>query len=185
MQLPELARAPPVSPRGRGESPGAPAWKPARLQRLPHLTGLARLVELLAILDQLARSRSETVASVGFVPRLSTDDQERMQRVIAYIHARLETSIDRAAVAGWPFERRRFQSFLQTPHRKTLPEYVNELRPRLPIAGQRARQSDGHRVAMRLRQPGKFQPPVREITRMSPRDYRRQLRRSAAPPDAG
>lgn len=192
MQLPELAPVRRLFHRAaRGlEITGRTRMEAAaRLQRLPHLTGLARLVELLAILDQLARSRElKPVASVGFVPRLSTDDQERMQRVIAYIHARLETSIDRAAVARVAsLSAGAFSRFFKRRTGKTLPEYVNELRVGRAcqlLANERAKVMD---IGLQcgFGSLANFNRRFREITRMSPRDYRRQLRRSAAPPDAG
>jgi AraC-like DNA-binding protein len=154
-----------------------------RLTRLPHLLGLTRLAELLAILDLLAHSRElKPIASVGFVPSLSTDDQERMQRVTSYIDVHLADAIGRTEVAQVAhLSVGAFSRFFKVRTGKSLPEYLNELRVgracRL-LADERAKVTD---IALQcgFTSLANFNRRFREITRMSPRDYRVQLRESS------
>jgi AraC-like DNA-binding protein len=159
-----------------------------RVEKLPQLFGLARVSELLSILDLLAHSRDlKPIASVGFVPSLSTDDQERMQRVIAYINAHLADPIGRTEVARVAhLSVGAFSRFFKLRTGKTLPEYLNELRVgracRL-LADERFKVTD---LALECGFPNlaNFNRRFREITRMSPREYRLQLRQSSTPAHA-
>lgn len=155
-----------------------------RLQRLVESKGLSRVAELLTILEMLAQSRElQPIASAGFVPILSSDDQGRMERVIAHIHAHLTETIDRATVAhAAHLSEGAFSRFFKLRTGKTLPEYVNELRVgracRL-LAAEERKVTD---IALDcgFRNLANFNRRFREITRLTPRDYRRQLQRSAA-----
>lgn len=156
----------------------------ARLECLVEAKGLARIAELLGILESLAQSRElQPIASAGFVPSLSSDDQSRMERVTAHIHAHLTGEIDRATVArAAHLSEGAFSRFFKLRTGKTLPEYVNELRVgracRL-LADEQRKVTD---IALDcgFRNLANFNRRFREITRLTPRDYRRQLQRSAA-----
>lgn len=186
MNLPELAAVRRLFQRAaRGlEISGRTRMETAvRLQRLPHLMGLTRLAELLAILDLLAHSRElKPIASVGFVPTLSTDDQERMQRVTSYIDAHLGDPIGRTEVARVAhLSVGAFSRFFRLRTGKSLPEYLNELRVgracRL-LADERFKVTD---IALQCGfcSLANFNRRFREITRMSPREYRLQLHESS------
>ncbi len=156
-----------------------------RLEKLPHLSGLSRLGELLSILDFCAHSHDlKPVASAGYVPNLSTDDQERMQRVTSYINAHLADSIGRADIARVAnLSVGAFSRFFKVRTGKSLPEYLNELRVgracRL-LADERPKVTD---IALEcgFSNLANFHRRFREITKMSPRDYRLKLRHSASP----
>ena len=155
----------------------------ARVEKLPQLWGLARLSELLAILDLLAQSHDlKPIASVGFVPNLSMEDQDRMQRVTAYINLHLADPIGRTDVARVAhLSLGAFSRFFKLRMGKSLPEYLNELRVgracRL-LADERPKVID---IALEcgFANLANFNRRFRQITRMSPRDYRLQLRRSS------
>lgn len=186
MNLPEMAAVRRLFQRAaRGlEVTGRTRMETAvRMQRLPHLMGLTRLAELLGILDLLAHSRDlKPIASVGFVPSLSTDDQERMQRVTAYIDANLGDPIGRTEVARVAhLSVGAFSRFFKLRTGKSLPEYLNELRVgracRL-LADERVKVTD---IALQCGfcSLANFNRRFREITRMSPRQYRLQLQESS------
>ncbi|MBI3875634.1 MAG: AraC family transcriptional regulator [Verrucomicrobia bacterium] len=156
----------------------------ARIEELPQLRGLARISELLAILDLLAQSRElKPIASTGFVPSLSSEDQGRMQRVTDYIQAHLADAIDRDAVAREAhLSAGAFSRFFKLRTGKTLPEYVNELRVgracRL-LVEEELKVTD---VALEcgFRNLANFNRRFRAITKLPPREYRRQFRQNAA-----
>jgi AraC-like DNA-binding protein len=159
-----------------------------RMEKMPHLAGLARLSELLALLDVLAHSREfKPIASAGYVPNLSTEDQERMERIISYINAHLGEPIGRAQVARTAYlSPGAFSRVFKLRTGKTLPEYVNELRVgracRL-LADGRSKVID---IALEcgFSNLANFNRRFRQITRVPPRDYRRLLRQSMAPAHA-
>ena len=149
------------------------------MQRMSAATGLARIRELLAILDVLANSRDvKPVAKAGFVPRFSADDQERMQRVFSYIDRHLTGEIDRTrAAAAAHLSPGAFSRFFKLRTGRTLPEYVNTLR----IGRACEMLADGKwKVADIAMECGfanlaNFNRHFRSITKLSPREYRRRF----------
>ena len=149
------------------------------MQRLAASSGLARIRELLAILDALAKSRDvKPVASAGFVPRFSKDDQERMQRVFSYIDRNLTGEIDRTrAAAEACLSPGAFSRFFKLRTGRTLPEYVNTLR----IGRACEMLAEGTwKVADIAMECGfanlaNFNRHFRGITKLSPREYRRRF----------
>ncbi len=156
----------------------------ARLERLVNAKGLDRIAELLGILGALAESRElAPIASAGFVPSLSSDDQGRMERVTAHIHAHLTETIDRATVArAAHLSEGAFSRFFKLRTGKTLPEYVNELRVgrACRLLAEEERKITDIALDCGFRNLPNFNRRFREITHLTPRDYRRQLQRSAA-----
>lgn len=154
-----------------------------RLQRLVEAKGLQRVAELLAILETLAQSRElQPIASAGFVPSLSSEDQGRMARVTAHIHAHLTGEIDRATVArAAHLSEGAFSRFFKLRTGKTLPEYVNELRVgrACRLLADESRKVTDIALDCGFRNLANFNRRFREITSRTPRDYRRQLQRSA------
>jgi len=153
------------------------------MHRLAAARGLVRIRELLAILDVLATSREvRPIASVGFVPKFSTDDQERMQRVFRYIDRHLTDEIDRTcAAAEAHLSPGAFSRFFKLRTGRTLPEYVNALR-----IGRACEMlsNDKWKVASIAMECGfanlaNFNRHFRKITDLSPREYRRRFRENA------
>jgi len=155
----------------------------ARMQRLAESKGLARVAELLGILDVLANSDElRPIASAGFVPRLESADQGRMERICRYVEQHLGDEIDRAGVAAEAhLSEGAFSRFFKLRTGKTLPQYVNELRVgracRL-LADESAKITD---IAMDcgFQNLANFNRRFREITGMAPRDYRQKVKASA------
>ena len=153
------------------------------MQRLASAKGLARIRELLTILDTLATSREvRSIASAGFVPQVSTDDQERMQRVFRYIDLHLTDEIDRTHVAAAAhLSPGAFSRFFKLRTGRSLPEYVNTLRIGRAcemLADDKWKVAD---VAMEcgFANLANFNRHFRKITRLSPREYRRRFRENA------
>lgn len=155
-----------------------------KMQRLAEGKGLNRIAELLSILETLAQAKDlKPIASAGFVPNVSSEDQGRMQRVCDYINAHLTEPIDRAKVAAQAhLSVGAFSRFFKLRTGKTLPEYVNELR-----VGRACRMlvEENQKVADIAMDCGflnlaNFNRRFREITHSSPREYRLQFQRSAA-----
>jgi len=154
-----------------------------KMQHLAASQGLERVAQLLSILETLARSKElQSIASVGFVPNLSREDQGRMERVCNFIHARIGETIDREQVATEAhLSIGAFSRFFKLRTGKTLPEYVNELRVgracRL-LAEADTKVTD---VAMEcgFQNLANFNRRFREITKVTPREYRRQFQQNA------
>jgi AraC-like DNA-binding protein len=155
-----------------------------RMQRLADSRGLARIVELLAILETLAHSRElRPVASAGFIPAVAHADQDRMQRVCRYIDAHLTEPIERDAVAAEAhLSPGAFSRFFRVRTGKTLPEYVNALRIGRAcehLAEGTLKVTD---VAMDcgFRNLANFNRHFRALTKLSPREYRRRFLENAS-----
>ncbi len=153
------------------------------MHRLASAEGLARIRELLAILDLLAASRDvKPVASAGFVPTFSHDDQERLQRVFSYIDGNLTGEIDRARVAAVAhLSPGAFSRFFKQRTGRTLPEYVNTLRIGRAcemLADDKWKVAD---IAMEcgFSNLANFNRHFRAITKLPPREYRRRFRENA------
>jgi AraC-like DNA-binding protein len=155
-----------------------------RLLRLVEMKGLGRVSELLGILETLAHSRELTpIASAGFVPSLTREDQSRMERVIAHIQAHLTGEIDRAGAArAAHLSEGAFSRFFKLRTGKTLPEYVNELRVgrACRLLADEQRKITDIALDCGFRNLANFNRRFQEITRMTPSAYRRQLARSVA-----
>jgi len=153
------------------------------MHRLAAAKGLARIRELLAILDVLATSRDvKPIASAGFVPKFSADDQARMQRVLSYIDSHLTDEIERAHVAAAAhLSPGAFSRFFKLRTGRTLPEYVNALRIGRAcemLAGENGKVTD---IALDcgFQNLANFNRHFRKLTRLSPSEYRQQFRTNA------
>jgi len=152
--------------------------------RLAGCRGLERIAGLLSILAILADSRElSPIASSSFAPVLERDDQDRVKRVISFIHAHLAEPIDRDALAAQAhLSATAFSRFFKVRTGKSLPQYVNELR-----IGRACRLlADEHLKVVDIalqcgfRNLANFNRRFREIIRLSPTDYRQHLRESAS-----
>jgi AraC-like DNA-binding protein len=101
-----------------------------RMQRLADTEGYARMMELLAILGELAKSEElEPVASAGFAPQLDLSDKERLGRVCQYIDDNLAEPLSRQRLAKLAhLSPAAFSRYFHVRTGRTLPDYINELR---------------------------------------------------------
>ena len=123
------------------------------------------------------------IASAGFVPVLERDDQNRVERVIAYINQHLAEPIDRDVLAANAhLSPSAFSRFFKLRTGKSLPRYLNELRVgracRL-LADEHVKIVD---IALQcgFNNLANFNRRFREITGLNPSDYRRRLQESAS-----
>jgi AraC-like DNA-binding protein len=155
-----------------------------RMQRMATSRGLARIVELLAILEVLAHSRElKPIASAGFVPAVAHADQDRMQRVCRYIDAHLTEPIERDAVAAEAhLSPGAFSRFFRVRTGKTLPEYVNALRIGRACEQLAEGATKVTDIAMDcgFRNLANFNRHFRALTKLSPREYRQRFLENAA-----
>lgn len=102
------------------------------MEELPGLGRLERVVTLLRILARLARANPGEVralASATYEPTLRSEDQDRMERVCAYIHNRYTEKLERRELAALAaLSEGAFSRFFHSRTGRTVPQYVNELR---------------------------------------------------------
>ena len=155
-----------------------------KIQRLPRAAGLERIGILLSILDTLGRSKElAPIASPGFAPVIARGDQDRMRRVCDFINAHLAEPLDRPQIAREAhLSVGAFSRFFKLRTGKTLPRFVNELRigrARHLLAGENGKITDVA-LACGFTNLANFNRQFLKITRVRPRDYRRQFE-----PDGG
>jgi len=155
----------------------------AKMMRLADTEGLARLVELLAVLHLLAESKDlRPLASPGYSPLLSEEDQDRMSRVLRYIHSHLHLEIDRDEAAGHAhLSEGAFSRFFKARTGRTLPQYVNELR--ISRACTLLAESDRKVVDIAeecgFENLANFNRQFLRLMKKSPRDWRREFQKHA------
>jgi AraC-like DNA-binding protein len=103
-----------------------------RMLALPEEGRLERVVTLLAILARLASARAgemKALASASYEPMLLSEDQDRMERVCAYIHQHYTEKVERRKLAALAaLSEGAFSRFFHSRTGRTVPQYVNELR---------------------------------------------------------
>jgi AraC-like DNA-binding protein len=156
----------------------------AKLLRLAECEGLARLIELLGVLEMLAGSKElEPLSSPTYqASTVPNGAQSRMDRVLHYIHENLAEEIDRDEVARRAnLSEGAFSRFFKARTGRTLPQYVNELRigrACLLLAGTDRKVVD---VASEcgFENLANFNRQFLKTTHRSPRDWRREFKQSA------
>jgi AraC-like DNA-binding protein len=103
-----------------------------RMLALPEEGRLERVVALLAILARLASAKAgemKALASASYEPMLLSEDQDRMERVCAYIHGHYTEKLERRELAALAaLSEGAFSRFFHSRTGRTVPQYVNELR---------------------------------------------------------
>jgi AraC-like DNA-binding protein len=148
-----------------------------RLVALGDCRPLDRLLGLLAVLDELARSRSfRPLASPGFAPMLNEATRRRIDRVCAYINAHYTggvTELEASRIAH--MSPSAFSRFFHQATGKTFTRYVNELRVglacRLLIESDRPVTSICFEAG--FANVSNFNRRFLELKRLSPSAYRR------------
>lgn len=154
-----------------------------KLQSLVDADGLARVVELLGILDALAKSKDlKPLASASYAPALKHEDQDRMERVCDYIQTNLTEEIERSHLAKIAnLSAGAFSRFFGSRMGKTVPEYVNELRIGRAcnmLAEDKLNITDIG-LDCGFRNLANFNRRFREIVGTTPRDYRRKFAKAS------
>lgn len=120
------------APRGVHFSGGRAGRLSERLRRLPDGRGLARLLELLVILDELAHlppRAARLLTSEGYVPRLDAEQAGRLERVCRMVSAGYAEKISQpqaASLAG--LSPAAFSRFFRRKMGKTFVDYLHGVR---------------------------------------------------------
>lgn len=150
------------------------------MKRLARKDGLARVIELLAILDTLANSDElKTLASANYEPKLESADQGRMERVVDFIHTHLTEEIDRERLAKLAhLSLGAFSRFFHSRTGKTVPEYVNEVRigRACRMLGEDAGNITDIAMDCGYRNLANFNRRFREVMGTTPSAYRQKFR---------
>jgi AraC-like DNA-binding protein len=158
-----------------------------KMRQLSQSTGLERIAGLLSILETLAQSKElRPIASAGFVPVLDAFDQERMQRVCAYINTHLTEPIARAQISREAhLSEGACSRFFKLRTGKTLPQYINELRVGRACRLLVERELKITDIALEcgFANLANFNRRFLEITGFTPRDYRHQFQKVEALPN--
>jgi len=151
-----------------------------RMKRLAQGEGLDRVIELLSILNTLARSDElKTLASASYEPKLESADQGRMERVVDFIHTHLTEEIDRERLAKLAhLSLGAFSRFFHSRTGKTVPEYVNEVRigRACRMLGEDAGNITDIAMDCGYRNLANFNRRFREVMGTTPSAYRQKFR---------
>ncbi len=101
-----------------------------QLEMVPSLGPLRRIAKLLEVLDNLAEAEGLVpLCAPGYVAPIDTRDQDRVGRVMQFIHARIRKPINRREVAEVAaLSEGAFSRFFRKCTGRTLPAYLNEIR---------------------------------------------------------
>jgi len=154
----------------------------ARIAAMPQLSPLARLTELLTVLDLLARQRgARTLSSTHFAPSLRRDEQRRIERVLRYINESYTGEIriaEAAAIAH--LSESAFSRFFHRSSGKTFTRYLNELR--VGRACELLAQTDRNITVIALdcgfNNLSNFNRKFRQLRGVPPREYRGRFQES-------
>ena len=152
-----------------------------RMIGMRELDPLGRLVELIALLDVLARSRDATeISTAGFVPSLRVEDRQRIDRVYRFVNENFTGQLGLDAAARLVhMSASTFSRFFHRTSGKHFTAYVNELRIgsacRLLIETDRGISQIALEVG--FGNLSNFNRRFLELKKMRPRDYRQHFRR--------
>jgi len=155
-----------------------------RMIAMRELDPLRRLVELIAMLDLLARSRDVTeLATAGFVPSLRVEDRQRIDRVYRFVNDNFTRLLDSDEAARLVhMSATTFSRFFHRISGKHFTAYVNELRIgsacRLLIETDRGISQIALEVG--FGNLSNFNRRFLELKKMRPRDYRQHFQRALA-----
>jgi AraC-like DNA-binding protein len=150
-----------------------------RVRGLVHLDGMPRLLELVAILHELAQSSDLTpLATLGYVPETNRHDEARMNRVCDYINQHLDEVLERDQLARIAnLSAGAFSRFFKARTGRTLPEYINELR-----LGRACRQLANPNLSITevamacgFQNLSHFNAQFRRRHKVTPRDFRKRI----------
>jgi len=155
-----------------------------RMIAMRELDPLGRLVELIGMLDGLARSRDTTeLSTAGFVPSLRVEDRQRIDRVYRFVNSNFTGQLSLEAAARLVgMSASTFSRFFHRTSGKHFTAYVNELRIgsacRLLIETDRGISQIALEVG--FGNLSNFNRRFLELKKMRPRDYRQHFQRGLA-----
>jgi len=156
-----------------------------RVQALATTSGLGRVIALLEILDELAATDElAPLASPGYVPHFDGDDEARVSRVCQILNERLAEPVSRPELArAVHMSEGAFSRFFRTRTGKTLPAFLNELRVGRACRLLADRDASITDIALGCGYGNlsNFNRQFKRIKRITPREYRRMVTRTATP----
>lgn len=101
-----------------------------QLEELPAFRPLRRIAKLLEILDNLAAAQGLVpLCAPGYVAPIDLRDQDRVGRVMQFIHTQIRKAVNRREVAEVAaLSEGAFSRFFRKCTGRTLPAYLNEIR---------------------------------------------------------
>ena len=102
----------------------------AQLEAFPSLGPLRRIAKLLEVLDDLSAAKGLVpLCAPGYEAPIDSRDQDRVGRVMQFIHARIRKTINRREVAEVAaLSEGAFSRFFRKCTGRTFPMYLNEIR---------------------------------------------------------
>jgi AraC-like DNA-binding protein len=155
-----------------------------RMLAMRELDPIGRLVELIAVLDVLARGRDAVeLSSAGFVPSLRLEDRQRIDRVYRFVNENFSRQLGLEEAASLvDMSSSTFSRFFHRTSGKHFTAYVNELRIgsacRLLIETDRGISQIALEVG--FGNLSNFNRRFLELKQSRPRAYRQQFRRALA-----
>jgi AraC-like DNA-binding protein/quercetin dioxygenase-like cupin family protein len=152
-----------------------------RLERMMGMGHFERLLELLSILQLMAQNEAyEVLNATGFAVEVNAQDEKRMQAVYEYVEenfqeeARLDEAARRTNMTVPAFCR-----YFKKLTRKTFSQFVNEYRiaHACRLLGEDKLSIAGVSFECGFNNLSHFNRQFRQITGLSPRDYRKGIRR--------
>jgi AraC-like DNA-binding protein len=158
----------------------------AHLRRMTKGLGVARLADLLIILDLLAHSPDiHVLCRAGYVPKLNRTEAQRIEKVCRWIDSHLTEKITQpAAAAQAALSPARFSRFFRKKMGCTFPTYVTQLRIAHAVhllVDENAKVTDAC-FASGFNNLSHFNHQFRRLKGMSPRAFLRHFLASDSPP---
>ncbi len=152
-----------------------------RLEKMLTLSGMERLLELLGVLHQLSRSGDyELLNAASFALEVGSKDQYRLESVYVFVEHNFQRSIPLEEIAAKVnMTVPAFCRYFKKLTRKTFTQFVNEFR----IANACRLLSDDHLSISAVsfesgfNNISHFNKQFKNITGVSPRDYRNNLKK--------
>ncbi len=152
-----------------------------RLQRMEHMNNFDRLMALLSILQDMAQSKEyETLNASGFALEVNAQDQDRIEAIYGYVQDNFqeEVSLDKAAQLI-SMTVPAFCRYFKKLTRKTFSQFVNEFRiaHACRLLGDESQTIASVSFESGFNNLSHFNRQFKQITGLSPRDYRKSLKK--------
>ncbi|HMO40503.1 MAG TPA: AraC family transcriptional regulator [Saprospiraceae bacterium] len=152
-----------------------------RLTRMMEMNNFDRLLELLSVLQDIATSKEYNILNVGnYAMEVGAQDHVRMETVYAYVQENFQTEVSLDEVANRvSMTVPAFCRYFKKLTRKTFTEFVNEIR-----VAHACRQLGQEHLSIAevsfesgFNNLSHFNKQFRQITGVSPREYRKSLKK--------
>ncbi len=153
----------------------------ARLIRMVEMNNFDRLVELLLVLQDIATSQEYNILNVSnYALEVSAQDHDRMETVYSYVQENFQSEVSLEEVARRVnMTTPAFCRYFKRLTRKTFTEFVNEIRiaHACRLLGNEHLSISAVSFESGFNNLSHFNKQFRQITGVSPRDYRKSLKK--------